>query len=311
MLLTTRKTFGKKNIPVISLLATILFALGGFLLWISFSPRTRPELAPVKFDGERAYQDVLRQTEMGPRTPESDAHVQVRIWMQAELEEAGWQVEEQAFDALGHRGYNLIASNDISSPKIILGVHYDSRIYADQDPDIEKRKQATLGANDGASGVAILIELARKIMAAPPPHPSIWLVFFDLEDNGNIPSWDWILGSRAFVNGYTLNPEAVVILDMIGDADLNIYLEKNSNPELSAEIWAQAAALGYDEYFINEEKFSMLDDHTPFLENGIPAVDIIDFDYPYWHTTEDTANKVSVESLQIVGDTMLAWLSSK
>jgi Zn-dependent M28 family amino/carboxypeptidase len=98
---------------------------------------------------------------------------------------------------------------------------------------------------------------------------------------------------------------------MIGDADLNIYLEKNSNPELSAEIWAQAAALGYDEYFINEEKFSMLDDHTPFLENGIPAVDIIDFDYPYWHTTEDTANKVSVESLQIVGDTMLAWLSSK
>ena len=302
----------KKNASITLLLSIILIVLGGFLVWIGLSSRAQSELAPAKFDGARAYQDILRQTELGPRTPDSAAHAQTRAWIQTELEAAGWQVEVQIFDALGHRGYNLIASRDSSPPEIILGAHYDSRIYADHDPDVEKQKQAALGANDSASGVAVLLELARTIPAEKQSNPSIWLVFFDLEDNGNIPTWDWILGSRAFVEEYDmLNPDAVVILDMIGDADLNIYLEKNSDSELRTEIWMKAAELGYADIFLPEEKFSMLDDHTPFLEAGMPAVDIIDFDYPYWHTTKDTADKVSSKSLQAVGDTMLAWLLSK
>ena len=302
----------KKKNSIIFLVSILSLVSGGVLIWTSFSSRTRPELALVKFDGQRALTDVYHQTKLGPRIPNSDAHAQIRSWMQEELEAAGWQVDVQAFEKFGHKGYNLIASHGEIEPEIILGAHYDSRIYADHDPDAEKRNQAVLGANDGASGVAILLELARKIPAQqPPPYSSIWLVFFDLEDNGNIPSWEWILGSQAFVDGYTLNPEAVVILDMIGDADLNIYLEKNSNPELRAEIWEQAAALGYESIFIPQEKFSMLDDHTPFLEAGMPAIDIIDFDYPYWHTTEDTADKISEESLQIVGDTILSWLKNR
>ena len=302
----------KKKNSIIFLVSILFLVSGGVLIWTSFSSRARPEPAPVKFDGGHALQDVYHQTELGPRIPDSNAHAQVRVWMQEELEAAGWQVDVQAFEKFGHKGYNLIASHGEDEPEIILGAHYDSRIYADHDPDVEKRDQAVLGANDGASGVAILLELARKIPAQqPPPYSSIWLVFFDLEDNGNIPSWEWILGSQAFVDGYTLNPEAVVILDMIGDADLNIYLEKNSNPELRAEIWAQAAALGYESIFIPQEKFSMLDDHTPFLEAGMPAIDIIDFDYPYWHTTEDTADKISKESLQVVGDTILSWLKNR
>jgi len=290
----------------------LLLIFGGILVWINLSPRTRLEPAPAKFDGERAYADVLSQTELGARIPESAAHAQVRAWMQEELEQAGWQVEVQVFETLGHRGYNLIASRGDSLPEIILGAHYDSRIYADQDPDVDKRDQALIGANDGASGVAVLLELARVLPAGEKTMPSTWFVFFDLEDNGHIPSWDWILGSRAFVAEYNfLQPDAVVILDMIGDADLGIYLERNSDPELRAEIWAQAAELGYETFFIPEEKFGMLDDHSPFLEAGMPAVDIIDFDYPYWHTTADTADKVSAESLQAVGDTMLAWLRSR
>ena len=306
-----RKVFLRKNVFGIILLSIILLVFGSYLIWTSISARTRPELDSAKFDGLHAYQDVIHQTELGARIPNSIAHTQTRVWMQEELEAAGWQVETQVFDALGHRGYNLIASHGEASPEIILGAHYDCRIYADHDPDVDKREQAVLGANDGASGVAVLLELARKIPAREPPHPSIWLVFFDLEDNGNIPTGDWILGSRAFVNGYTLNPDAVVILDMIGDAELNIHLERNSNSALRSEIWEQAEELGYDEIFINDEKFSMLDDHTPFLEAGLPAVDVIDFDYPYWHTTEDTADKVSAESLQVVGDTILAWLKSR
>jgi len=139
----------------------------------------------------------------------------------------------------------------------------------------------------------------------------VWLVFFDAEDNGRIEGWDWILGSRAFVEEVEVSPRAMVLVDMIGDADLNIYLEKNSDEKIRAEIWLTAEELGYGDQFINEEKFSMLDDHTPFLEKGIPAVDIIDFDYPYWHTVSDTTDKVSAESLHAVGDTLWHWVTSQ
>ena len=95
---------------------------------------------------------------------------------------------------------------------------------------------------------------------------------------------------------------------MVGDAHLNIFMERNSNKTLTTAIWAQAQSLGYQNYFIPEEKYSMLDDHTPFLQAGIPAVEIIDFDYPFWHTSEDTADKVSAHSLQVVGQTVWSWI---
>lgn len=263
------------------------------------------------FDGERALQDVYFQTGLGPRLPGSPAHAQLVDWLQAELQAAGWETEIQETEMLGNPVRNVIArrADDRGSPWFILGAHYDSRLYADQDPDPEKRTEPVLGANDGASGVAVLVELARVL----PDNLSsrVWLVFFDAEDNGNIPGWDWILGSRAFVASLESHPDAAIIVDMIGDADLNIYMERNSDQALSAEIWAQAAALGYADQFIPEPKYRIHDDHIPFLQAGIPAVDIIDFDYPYWHTTEDTPDKVSAHSLQAVGDTLLAWLLAK
>src|SRR4029453_11453705 len=134
------------------------------------------------------------------------------------------------------------------------------------------------------------------------------LVFFDAEDNGRIEGWDWILGSREVVKNNPIEARGVVVVDMIGDADLNIYKEKNSNTAITDEIWKTAEDLGYGEKFINSSKYSMEDDHTPFLEAGIPAVDLIDFDYPYWHTTQDTPDKVSAESLKAVGDTLRAWV---
>lgn len=294
----------------LGMISGIALLTGIFFLRVASAPeRPQPELALVNFDGERAYQGVLHQTSLGARVPNSEAHTQAREWIRAELESAGWYVEEQVFEALGHRGYNIVARREKNSPaKILFGAHYDSRIHADHDPDVDKWKQAVVGANDGASGVAVLLELGRTI---PAETDDIWLVFFDLEDNGHLPTWDWILGSRAFVDSYALNPDAVVILDMIGDSDLNIHLEKNSDLKIRAEIWAQAQALGYEKYFINTEKFGMLDDHTPFLEAGFPAIDVIDFDYPYWHTTEDTADKVSAASLEIVGQTMLAWVKNR
>jgi Zn-dependent M28 family amino/carboxypeptidase len=226
--------------------------------------------------------------------------------MQNELIEAGWQVEVQASETMGHTIYNLIAKNRQEPPQIIIGAHYDSRMFADSDPDPANRSEPVPGANDGASGVAVLLELARSL-----PKDSVlptWLVFFDAEDNGRIEGWDWILGSREFVKNNPLQPRAVIIVDMIGDADQDIYRERNSNVQLTDEIWATAKSLGYENKFIDEYKHSMIDDHTPFLDAGIPAIDIIDFDYPYWHTTQDTPDKVSAESLQAVGETLHTWI---
>lgn len=258
------------------------------------------------FDGHRALRDVQHQVSIGPRTPGSPGHLQIRNWIQSELNEAGWTVEVQSLEYADKPVHNIIAKQGENAPWVILGAHYDTRFFADRDPDPSKRNQPVPGGNDGASGVSVLLELARTL--PDDLEGEIWLVFFDAEDNGSIPGWQWIMGSTAFVDQLKDKPDAVVILDMIGDADLNIYYERNSDPAISAEIWEQADQLGYGEQFIPGLKHSMLDDHTPFLEAGIPAVDIIDFDYPYWHTTKDTSDKVSASSLKAVGDTIRAWL---
>jgi len=262
-------------------------------------------LIPVSFDGDRAFQDVVTQVTFGSRIPGSEGHAKVQAWIRDELVAAGWQVEIQESEAMGHPIQNIVAKRGGEVPQIVIGAHYDSRMFADNDPDPANRSLPVPAANDGASGVAVLLELGRVL---PDDTVPIWLVFFDAEDNGRIDTWDWILGSTEFVKNNPIQPQAVVVIDMIGDADLNIYKEKNSNNNLTNEIWAVANGLGYDDVFIPDYGHSMIDDHIPFLRAGIPAIDIIDFDYPYWHTTQDTPDKVSAQSLQAVGETLLTWI---
>ncbi len=280
------------------------------VVWWQLNVRAAEPASPSDFDGARAYADVEYQVALGPRTPGSLGHAAISEWLDAELQAAGWAVEHQQLAQNGQPVHNIIATrgNNLpdSAPWIIIGAHYDTRFYADHDPDLAKHQQPVPGANDGGSGVAVLLELARTLPQGL--EKNVWLVFFDAEDNGRIGDWDWIMGSRAFVLNLDGQPDAAVIVDMVGDADLNLYLELNSDPGLSAEIWAQAAALGYEEQFIPFPRHRMIDDHLPFAQAGIPAVDIIDFDYPYWHTTADTLDKVSPQSLEAVGETLLAWL---
>ncbi len=279
-------------------------------------PTATPQ-PPKDFDGQSALNDVAYQTDLGPRWVGSQAHREVGDWIISELEKAGWEVEVQETTYQGQPVRNIIGKWGQGKPWVVFGAHYDSRLVADKDPDPQKQAQPVMGANDGASGVAVLLEMARTI----PDQMSnlqfqdnrttaaqIWLVFFDSEDNGKIPGWDWILGSRAFVDRLKERPQAAVIIDMIGDQDLNLYFEKNSNPIINSEIWNQAAKLGYSKQFIPQQKYAILDDHTPFLEAGINAVDLIDFDYPYYHTTADTLDKVSSTSLQAIGATLIEWL---
>jgi glutaminyl-peptide cyclotransferase len=293
----------KKSIALyLSIIGLLLLSAIG---WYIYSFLAQPTTVPATFDGQRAYADVQTQVAFGSRVPGTEGHAKVQEWIRSELESAGWQVEIQESQSMGHPVKNIVAKRSDEPPQIILGAHYDTRMFADQDPDPAQHTNYVPGANDGASGVAVLLGLARSL---PEDAIPLWLVFFDTEDNGNIPGWDWILGSREFVKNNAIQPRAAIVVDMIGDADLNIYKERNSNSELTDAIWAAAKGLGYESKFIPEYKHSMLDDHTPFLQAGIPAVDIIDFDYPYWHTVQDTPDKVSAESLQAVGETLRTWV---
>ncbi len=260
------------------------------------------------FDGTRAYADVQAQMEMGPRYVGSSGHAKVVSWIQSELEAAGWQVEIQAATSMGHPIQNIVASRGTQPASVLVGAHYDTRLYATRDPDPAKQDQPVPGADDGASGVAVLLELARTL---PRDTAPISLVFFDAEDNGDIPGWDWLLGSRAYVSRLTTKPQAMILVDMVGADPLSLPVESTSTVELRTSIWQTAARLGYGSIFIPTPKYSIEDDHTPFLQAGIPAVDIIDIDYPYWHTTADTADHISSKSLQIVGNVLWTWLTEQ
>ena len=257
------------------------------------------------FDGDQAMRYVANQLEFGDRIPGSEAHTATGDWILAELQQARWETHVQEFVYDGVPMRNLIArAGPQANGGILLGTHYDTRPYADRDGD--SPESAVPGANDGASGVAVLLELAR-ILPTERLNQPLQLVFFDGEDSGRIDGWPWAIGSAQFVAEARDLPARAVIVDMVGDADLQLYLEGNSDPGLSAEIWAVAAELEMDG-FIAKEGRNILDDHVPFRDAGIPAIDIIDIDYPYWHTTQDTLDKVSAESLAQVGETLLEWL---
>lgn len=273
---------------------------------VPFETTPAPSADWSEFDSQQAHAFVAEQLSFGPRIPGSPGHAQVISWISAELESAGWPVELQRFSYQGVALTNIIAAAPGGAdPWIILGAHFDTRPVADRDS--AEPGQPVPGANDGASGVAVLLGLAHALPAGSLPC-EVWLAFFDAEDSGGISGWEWFVGSRYMAENLPGEPEAVIIVDMVGDADLQLYLERNSDPELSASIWETGAELG-QESFILQPKHTIQDDHIPFLRRGIPAVDIIDFDYPYWHTTEDTLDKISARSLHQVGVTLRTWLS--
>ena len=264
----------------------------------------------------------------GPRPTGSQAHRQTGDYIKQQLEAFGWAVVFQEFDYLGTPARNIIATRG-RGPMILLVAHYDTRRRADHDPS--DPAQPVPGASDGASGVAVLLELARVLNVEATGH-RIRLAFFDAEDNGGLDGWDWIAGSRhmaqfqdaldqwiarawGLITGsnrapdtLSQRPEAMILVDMVGDIDQQLYWEQNSNADLNRRVWQVAAELGYGAVFVAQPRHSLLDDHTPFLQRGIPAIDIIDFDYPFWHTAQDTLDKIGADSLERVGRTLEAWL---
>jgi glutaminyl-peptide cyclotransferase len=284
-----------------------------FMLLVFLVACNEPE--PLVFDGEMAYEHVVAQCDLGFRPTGSEAGWANGDYIISYLEEQGWAVETEEFTYCDTPVRNVIGlMPDLGDadekagekPVVILGAHYDTRRSADQqNPSIP-----VMGANDGASGVAVLLELARTLDQDRLRY-QIWLAFFDAEDNGNLDGWDWCVGSSYMAEHLEIVPEAVVVVDMIGDADQQLYLERNSDRALQVQLWEIAATLGYTDAFFSEYRHAMYDDHIPFVERGIVAVDIIDFDYPYWHTNQDTPDKVSPESLERVGRVLEVWLEDE
>ncbi len=190
----------------------LLLIVAGWYAFAFLGSPTSPK--SETFDGQHALADVETQVAFGPRTPGSSGHAQILEWMRAELSSAGWDSRIQSAERLGHPIQNVIAYRGDENPQIILGAHYDTRMLADNDPDPAKQLDPVPGANDGASGVAVLLELARVL---PKDSVPAWLVFFDAEDDGNIEGWDWLLGSQAFVDELDFHPQAAIVVDMIGD----------------------------------------------------------------------------------------------
>lgn len=261
------------------------------------------------FDGQLAFQHLQAQMAFGPKPVGSEAGRKTGDYIIAQLMEQGWRVEEQEFVHRGVPGRNIIGRAG-QGPVALIGAHYDTRRLADKDPNPALQTKPVPGANDGASGVAVLLELARVLNKERLAN-EVWLTFFDAEDNGQLDGWEFSVGAQDLASRLTAKPEMVIIVDMIGDRDQQIYKEQNSTPELVEKIWDIAARLGYEQSFIPTVKWPITDDHLPFLQRGIPAADLIDFDYPYWHTTQDTMDKVAPESLERVGRVLQTLLEGE
>lgn len=272
------------------------------LAWLLPAAAQETRLPPV-FDGAAALRHVERLVAIGPRPAGSPGGVRARTYIVDELRRAGVSVRVDAFDAVTPHG-RLPMANVIATVAgrrkdvILIGGHYDTKWF---------RETAFVGANDGGSSAALLIELARRLHARPREY-TYWVVWFDGEEARE--TWtatDSLYGSRRMAgelgNSRQL-PSAVIVADMIGDRDLGIRREAASTPWMNDVIWASATRLGYAAHFL-PDSLAVEDDHAPFMRLGIPAALLIDFDFPPWHTAEDTLDKVSAQSLEIVGKVLL------
>lgn len=282
--------------------------LVGVLLLLLAAAPSRAQIP--EFDESAAWEYLVAQVEFGPRVPGSDAHRACLDWMLEHLRKTADRVVPHSFvmqDPYSEARLQLTNVQASFRPelddRIAIGAHWDTRPRADMDTS-ENADQPIPGANDGASGVAILLALA-DLLAETPPTVGVDLLFFDGEDWGmeGDPA-HYLLGSRRFVQDFPrYRPRALVLLDLVGDADLSIPMEGYSlraAPSLTRMVFERAQILGLSAFEPVEGR-AVMDDHIPFLQARIPAVNLIDFDYPPWHTLADTPDKCSPESLDQVG----------
>jgi glutaminyl-peptide cyclotransferase len=299
--------------PIAALLAAALLAAA-----------CRGDRPRTAFDGVTALGYVKPQLDAGPRIPNSAAAQRTGDWIVSQMRSRVDVVTEQRWDHVTVKGDTLHLRNILArihpaaAQRVLYLTHWDTRPVSDQAKDPAKRALPMPGANDGASGVALFLALGDALKKTPATV-GVDLLFVDGEDYGDFGTMkDVLMGSTYFASHLPspdYKPLYAVLWDMIGDKDLDIYQEPNSlqrAPEVVALVWNEAQELGYSRYFINSpSNQAVTDDHIPLLDAGIHAIDVIDFDYPYHHTPDDTFDKLSAHSLQVVGDVALSLLTSR
>jgi glutaminyl-peptide cyclotransferase len=284
------------------------------LIWLfdAQSLCAAPEKIWEEFSGEKVFAQVQRLVDFGPRPAGSKALEKSRDYIERQLQASGWQVTRQAFSDDTPRGktqfINLIArfsgESQAASPSFLLCSHYDTKLF-----DTIR----FVGANDGGSSTGLLLELARVIGRHPNLARKIELVFFDGEEAyDHFSDTDGLFGSRHFAkqlqSDHVKQFRGGMLFDMVGDRSLGITLPADSPAAMARDIFAAAEALKLRNYFSYFDR-ELIDDHVPLNAIGISTIDIIDFDYPWWHTAGDTIDKISAQSLQIVGSVALYYLS--
>ena len=281
--------------------------------------------AATLFSPDSAYANVARQVGFGPRVPGSEAHRLCGDWLVGKLKDTGAEVTEQTatlttFDGTRIPMRNIFARiNPSADGRMLLLAHWDCRPWADNDPDPANHKTPVDGANDGASGTAVLLELARVLAGT---DKGVDILLSDAEDWGTENNDEsWAMGTRYFAanmpeEGYM--PNAAILADMVGAPDATFmreYFSQNAAPALADRIWATANALGYGNMFVNRMGSAVNDDHVELIKAGIPAIDIIDYRdgsgfFGGWHTTRDNLEGISKETLGAVGRVLETYISN-
>ena len=295
--------------------------------------------AKTAFRGDSALAFAKAQVDFGPRVPGTAAHERAGDWIVAQMRARADSVEIQAWKHVTQHGDTLALRNIIArfrpglSQRVLYLTHWDTRPTADQDRNLGARQRPIPGANDGAAGVGLFVALAAALKKVPP-NVGVDLLFVDGEDWGTFEDWsdttknkDVLIGSQYFANHLPKSYQPIfgVLYDMIGDFSLQIYQEANSvdaAPEVVSRVWAAAKELGYDKYFIAEAHGAETDDHLPLIRRGLRVIDVLDSDYcsdggtgcepgerNLHHTMQDTMDKISAQSLQIVGDVALTLVT--
>jgi hypothetical protein len=287
------------------------------------TPSPSPSAAqedPAAFSETRAWDHLRALCGMGPRAHATTGWEEAQQYIRDHLRACGVEPRDVRFDYPPHSKASLVnitarfrgARDDAW---VLIGSHYDTRLWADED-EVEGRRQTPIeGANDGGSGTAVLLELATVFSRNPPPV-SVELVFFDGEDFGRRGSKHYMLGSKDMAarwqEYYPDRPTGAIVLDMVGDLDLRFLREQHADEDhawLNDVLWQAAQQAGYADTFASEQ-LRVWDDHTALIEAGIPATLLIDFTYPYWHTAGDTLDKCSKRSLRVTGEVLLQALEN-
>jgi hypothetical protein len=293
--------------PQIATLFALALALG-YLAWLGWGLLPSQQVAPKDgFDGERALALAKNQCDIGPRPAGSPEDWRTADLILEELQRQGWKTAEEEYVAGSKQLRNVAGLAGDEGPLLIVATHYDTRSISDQDANPARRNQPSPGANDGASGVATLLELARALDTSRLKL-RVWLLFLDGEADAGLAAWDESSGARHFVDGR--QPDAVIYLNMVGAVDAQFAMSPDANDLLQTQLWKLAARLGYENRFIPEPGPVIEDAHTVFLHADIPTAEIIQPDYPYARTSEDACDKLDAATLKAVGVLLESYIEN-